>query len=109
LFDLEVISKFSSNITSNLPHENKLTKLNNEAEVRVSFRAKIPLNFQNILTIEDNYGNSYQVKFYGMATNCPLLTPSKMGSMALSSKSITSMGSLTGVKTVTSMLGASKT
>lgn len=109
MFDLDVVPKFSSNITSHLPNENKLTKLNNEAEVRVSFRAKTPLNFQNILTIEDNFGNSYQIKIYGMATNCPLLLSETMGSAPISAKSIPSMGSMQAMRTFTSMSGASKT
>jgi hypothetical protein len=109
VFDLEVIPNFSSNITSHLPNENKLTKLNNEAEVRVSFRAKTPLNFQSILTIEDNFGNSYQIKIYGMATNCPLLLSEITGSMSISSKSIPSTASMPIMRTFTSMSGASKT
>jgi len=72
-FDLDVVPKFSSSINNNFPNENKLTKLNNEAEVRVSFKSKLPLNFQNTIEIEDNFGNKYEVRIFGLATNCPLL------------------------------------
>jgi hypothetical protein len=102
-FELETKITILGNMKDQQSNENRLTKLNNEAEVRISVRSKNTVSFQNHITIEDNLGNSYQIKFFGLITNCPLLIDSVI-SAPVSAKSIPSMKSVATVSRTNSSL-----
>ena len=79
------------------------------AEVRVSFRSKNPISFQNNIELENNFGNVYSVKIHGIATNCPLLLSETTGSMPISAKSIPSMVSMPLMRTNSAISGGTRT
>ena len=63
-FDLEVEME---------DNNNKLTRLNNNLEVKIHFKSKKAVSFSVILIVEDNFGKKYEIKLYGTSSRSPLL------------------------------------